>query len=1038
MDSEVIPVLPTVANQPGELVAPGAARRCHLSLLFCDLCDSTALSSAMEAEDYEELLTSLRRRYEAAVDGHGGTIVRIQGDGLLAVFGYPNPSEGDGRRAAEAALELKRTVADISGPASQGFGKPLRLHTGIHSGTVLVKLGDLVRGRLELLGMAPNIAGHLSDEAGPDEILISEETLGPDRFLFEMGPPRLVPLDRRGAMITCLPILGRAAASTSSFDARAQRGLQPFIGRSAEMRQLEEYLEQALAGTSQLVTIAGPPGIGKTRLAEQFLLQSQNDGCRILKGYCERDLGAPPFQPLTHMLRSASGVATGATPAQSKTGLLAALAALGQSSLAPQLESVLGLSPDEGSATRATGPESTLAALIAFFAAIAARQPTVLFIDDWQWADAATRQALSAIGTAVVAAPLLVLGTARHAEPADATMRNMKIVHLKPFSDEEASASIRILLPRADPFVAGEIYRYSGGNALFIEELCHWAAHDTRASGSFKQQMGAAWLNELVESRLARLPAGEITIVRTAAVIGNLVPLWLLRELTSLGEEASVLHDLAERDFLFPDREGMLRFKHGLTRDVIYESVGLRERRSLHLQIAEALTRHAENGHEQPHEALAYHFGGAGHPAKASKHAVAAGDIAATMSVLDRAKTLYHAALTRLDETEPDDTLATRWLDIANKLGLICVFDASRKDLPVFERGLELARRRGDPALVARAEYWLGYILYALGDSFAALAHCERAREAIGQSDDPLAVQIRATLGQVKAASSDYAGALPLLEEAIAIKQRHRRSARLPVGLAYSLVCLGSVVGDRGDFAKAYECFDEAWALLNGATHEIGASIQGWRAAVLTWQGRWEDAREAARESTRIAEETRSLFQFCQGRATGAYADWKISGEEHFIEIAEQATAWLEPRDSGLFRSLNHGWMVDGWIACGQRNRARWHASRVLRRGRTGDLIGAALTYRALARDAAARGDPRRARHCLVRARQVSALRDSAHERAATDLCAAEVALALGTPSEASDVAATALRAFQTLGMQWHAQRAHLVVQRATATSGQP
>jgi tetratricopeptide (TPR) repeat protein len=622
-----------------------------------------------------------------------------------------------------------------------------------------------------------------------------------------------------------------------------------------------------------------------------------------------------------------------------------------------------------------------------------------------------------------MAAPLMVLCTSRSIEPADATMRNAQIVNLKPFSDEEASASIRVLLPRADPFLADEICRYSGGNPLYIEELCHWAAHEDRASRPFKQ-MGATWLSELVESRMSRLPDEEIDIVRTAAVIGNIVPIWLLRQLTGLSQKSAALQSLADKDFLFPEDGGTLRFKHGLTRDVIYESVGLHARRSLHLRIAEALERHVEVGREEPHEALAYHFGGAGRAAKAAKHAEAAADTAAVMSVLDRAKALYHAALARLAETNPRGAAAVNWLAIANKLGLICVFDASRRDLPIFERAVQLAAQQPDPALLARAEYWLGYILYALGESATAIAHCERAREVIGNGEDPLAVQIRATLGQIKAAACDYSGALPLLEEAVAIKRRHRRGSRPAVGLAYSLVCLASVVGDRGDFERAYRCFDEAWALLNGATHEIGASIQGWRAAVLTWQGRWQDARSAAQESARIAEETHSLFQFCQGQATAAYADWKLSGEERFIEIAEQATAWLEPRESGLFRSLNHGWMVDGWISCGQRDRARWHASRALRRGRTGDLIGAAMALRALARDAAAVGEAERAQHYLARARRVATLRESAHERAATELCGAEVLAMLNPEADVRAQAAAALRLFEGMNMHWHALRA--------------
>jgi tetratricopeptide (TPR) repeat protein len=498
--------------------------------------------------------------------------------------------------------------------------------------------------------------------------------------------------------------------------------------------------------------------------------------------------------------------------------------------------------------------------------------------------------------------------------------------------------------------------------------------------------------------------------------------------LTGLSDDSPALHSLAEKDFLFPEDGATLRFKHGLTRDVIYESVGLHARRSLHLRIAEALERHVEPGRDQPHEALAYHFGGAGRAAKAAKHAEAAADLAAGMSVLDRAKTLYHAALARLDETDPHGAALTSWLAMANKLGLICVFDASRKDLPVFERAVQLAHRQDDPALLARAEYWLGYVLYALGESVAAIEHCERARAAIGESDSALAVQIRATLGQVKAAASDYSGAFPLLDEAVAIKRRHRRGSRPAVGLAYSLVCLASVVGDRGEFETAYECFDEAWALLNGATHEIGASILGWRAAVLTWQGRWEDARAAAQESARIAEATRSLFQFCQGQATAAYADWKLSGEERFIEIADQATSWLEPRESGLFRSLNHGWLVDGWIDCGRRERARWHAARVLRRGRTGDLIGAAMALRALAREAASTGDARAAHGYLARARAVATRRESAHEHAAIELCHAEILALLDPGAEMQARALSARGAFEALGMPWHADRARALL----------
>ena len=1008
--------------------SPPPARRCHLSVLFCDLCDSTALSAALEAEDYAELLGALRRDCESVIAQHGGTVVRIQGDGMLAVFGFPQAREGDGRRAVEAALQLHRAAAALPIPPDTLVvaGRPpgLRLHSGIHAGMVLVQDGDVVIGRLELLGMVPNIAARVADDAGRDEILVSDETLGPDRHCFQTGSLRQVRAHGCERPVPCWPIVGRALP-VSPFEARTKRGLQPFIGRNDEVRRLEDRLGDVLAGATRQVAISGPPGVGKTRLAQHFMQRAAWKGCRVLKGYCDGELAATPLQPLLHILRSALGIDTDATPAAAQAALQDTLGALSLPELAAPLAQVMV----PGAGGRSTGTDDVLSSLARMLAALAARQPLLLFIDDWQWSDAASRQAVAAVCAAAEGSALMVLYSTRGMESSDATMLQVEVIHLQLFSSEEAAASIRCLLPQADPFVAEEIYRYSGGNALYIEELCHSVGHDLPRRNV--AQPVAAWLKVLVESRVARLPASEAELLRTVAVFGNLIPMALLRELTGVEADDPLLQHLASKDFLFPETPGSLRFKHGLTRDVVYESVGLHERRALHLRIANVLTLHEARGQDEQHEALAYHFGAAGRMADAAHHAELGGDRAASMSALDLAKSLYHAALSRLQATELTGEAVARWLSISGKLALICVFDASRKDLPVFERAVALAHEQADPLAVARAEYWLGYILYALGQAREAVAHCERASVMAGSGGDPLAVQIRATLGQAKAAASDYAGAFPLLEDAVAIKRQHRRSSRLAVGLAYSLVCLASVVGDRGDFARAHECFDEALALLNGARHEIGASIQGWRAVVLTWQGRWADAVVAAQESARIAELTHSLFQFCQGRATGAYAEWMLTGDAHAIAVLDESTQWLRPRESGLFRSLDHGWLAEGWFTLGSTAQARHHAALALRRGRAGDLIGVAMAYRALARDAAERRDFTAARRYLADAQRIGARRDSAHEAAVNELCAAQIAVCTGARGAVRRHGESALAAFQAMDMHWHAGKAQDLLSQA-------
>lgn len=1086
------------SHPPGRMAAPARtqppARRHRLSVLFCDLCDSTALSAALEAEDYAELLTELRDAYEATVASHGGTVVRIQGDGMLAVFGHPQPREGDGRRAVQAALRLHEAVRALPVPASINRRFKLRLHSGVHAGLVLVQEGNLVIGRLELLGMVPNIASRLSAAAGRDEVLVSAETLGRDRALFKTGAARAVQAHGHERPVECWPIERRLDPGASPAVAVAGPAAPAFVGREPELARLESCLAEVLGGTTRQVAITGPAGLGKTRLAAEFLRRAERKGCRVLEVRCDDDPGAAPLSPWAQLLRRALGLASERRPAapvdahaahaaHEALEALEALQGFGLQALAPALQPLLGAAAAEPAPPAI---EPTLHAAAQVLVRCAQRQPLVVFLDDWHAADSASRQALATLVALAQAgerlAGLLVLSSNRSADAGDATMRQVEVLALAPFSPEDGAASIRNLLPSADPFVAKEIYRHSGGNALFIEELCHSARdRPVRLAG---QQVGAAWLQVLIESRVARLPAELATLVRTLAVIGNSVPAWLLRAVTGLTLDDHAVHRLAHEDLLYPDSTTTLRFKHGLARDVIYESVGLHERRALHAEVAAALQAQAAGGNEDPHEGLAYHLGAAGHAAEAAVHAERGGDRAAALSALDRAKALYHAALVHLeasglvdegrgpsDAGEAADAVdardardagdagndnaararTMRWLQIANKLGLACVFDAARNDLPVFERAVRLAAAQPDPSLRARAEYWLGYILYALGQARDAVHHCERAAALAGDGSDPLAVQVRAALGQALAAASHYAAAEPLLAHAVEVKRAHRRGGKTPVGLAYSLVCLASVRGDRGEFGPAHALLDEAAALLQGATHEIGASIEGWRAVIHSWQGRWAEALAAAEASTAIAERTHSLFQFCQGRATGAYAAWMLHGDDRFIDRLAESTLWLAPRESGLFRSLDHGWLADGWFARGERvlapehaaralapehaaralahehaarALAREHAARALLRARAGDVIGVAMACRALARDAAQQCRPDRARHWLARAERIAAQRESRHEAAANQLCAAEIARAADDRAEARRAADAALSAFEPLQMTWHAERA--------------
>jgi class 3 adenylate cyclase/tetratricopeptide (TPR) repeat protein len=1031
------PPTPPSAGPPAERApapAPEArsdrrTRRQYLTLLFSDLSDSTRLAAELEAEVYGELLDALREASLEVIGAHGGTVARIQGDGVLAIFGLPAAREDDARRAAAAALALHARVRGLS-----AAGQPCTMHSGIHSGLVLVGEGDIERGRFDVMGDAANVAARLSALAAADELLVSDESLGPEARHFDVEPRGRLPIKGRAEPLAVLCV---RPASTPASAPRGRRDAAPLVGREAELDALQRALAavagEGAAGDTRgvaCVAVAGAAGLGKTRLVEEFLRRATAAGCDVHRGFCDEGLAAEPMQPFQQMLRRAF-VADAAPAGGDGVALEPALAAA-------------GLDP--------TLPRPVL--VRDWLVARARVRPVVAFIDDWHWADDASSHTLGAVlaaGASPATGPrprLLVVLSTRALSASEAHLSQAQLVQLAPLADAHARATIARLVPRADPFLAEQIRRDAGGNPLHLEELCHHAAN---ADGG-RLHDGGAWLDVLIAARLARLPAARAALVQAAAVIGPVVPVWLFERLTDVAVDSPDVRALADEDFLYPaDAPGTLRFKHAITRDVAYHGVGLHPRQALHARIAELLRERggevtpaappsgaaataALPAAEGALEALAYHSQAAGRAEDAAFYAEHAGDKALAASSLDQARRQYRAALAALDRLPATRGIGLRWASIAQRLGRASVFDASRDEWPLFERAFALAEASGDTAAAARTGYWLGYIAYALGDADVAVRHGEAAlARAIALADAPLAVQVRATLGQAHVAAARYDTGLALLDEAITIKRRHRSGTRTAVGFAYSLACRAHALADRGEFTAAHEAFDEAAEGVREVAHEVAASIQGLRAAVLLWQGRWAEAASTARGAHLVGEQVRSLFSFAMARAAAAYAQWMQDGRLESAQVLLDATAWLEPRQGGLFRSWNFGWIADVLATQGRRAEARLYTARALRRGRVRDWLGVPMACRAMARDAAARapGSPEaaaRALAWLARARAAGEARGSPHERAATDL--AEAALRLAPGAAAADRAA-ALRlldaaetAFDRMQMRWHAAEA--------------
>ncbi len=1008
-----------------------AGHRRYVTVLFSDVSGSSEHAELLEAEEYAALLEKFRGFARDIIPRHGGSIARLQGDGVLALFGYIEPREDDGRRATEAALELHVAVAQLRG-GSGPTATALRLHSGVHAGLVLLIEGDIERGRFDVVGQVPNTASRLCGLAGSGEILVSEETLGPQAHFFRFSSSQRIQIKGRTKVINVLRVEGRATVERR-IDAAARRGVVPFAGRQRALATLFMAADKVRRGESATVIVSGEPGIGKTRLIDEFQSRLDPAEFRKLQGYCESYLGAEPLQPFKQALRGVLGWRAGASPEVNEVAIVESLLELDANRATEFAPFARALSGAQSGAPDVPPVPLRVTAIVEFIALLAQKRSIVLLLDDWQWADDASRQVLDALRARDL--PLLVILASRTSPEEDAVITGAQSLRLPPLDSAEAESAIASWLPGTEPFVVQEIYRQSGGSPLFIEELCHAAAAGSDI-GAAPRGAGIAWINSLVASRLERLPEAQAECLRMASVAGNTFAAWLIERLTGTSEEA-ILNALAAEDFLVPaSQPGMLRFKHALTREAVYATLEPIRRRALHLRVAESLeaTVASEEAYDWL-EALAYHYDAAGKIEPAARFAEAAGNKALASMALDRARAHYMTALRSLDALpELPREMQLRWCGIAQKLGQTCVFDPLdvSHGLVLFERAAQLARATGDENAIARAEYWLGYVNYGKGRPRQSVRHCEAAlSHALASNDQKLVAQIKATLGQALASAGRYEHALPLLSQAVEAKrQQSRPGSGTAIGSAYTLARTAYTFGDLGRFDEAHESFQESLRLLGENLHSVGASVRELICAVHLWQGRWEEARTAGLEGAEMAQRCHSRYLTAMGRALAACGAWALDADAISLQALRESTQWIEARGGAVSTSLNYGWLVEATVTSGLELEVRQHAAKLFLRARTQDRHGEAMGCRALAKLATARGDQHRALHYLERADLAAEFRASPRERAVNWLARGEIAGLTGRRAEARALIESAGEAFEKMGMKWHMHQARSLESR--------
>lgn len=1000
---------------------PSTGQRCHVSVLFADVCGYTALNERCDPEDVAPVLEEVRGRVEDVVAQHGGTVNEWRGDGVLCVFGVPHASERDARRAIQAALELRECVRNLTMTQPAGVRRAIRFHIGLDSGLVFVRDGDIRRGRYELIGDAVNTAARLCAEAKLDEILVADTTLKGIEGFFELDPVPPLQLKGKQQPVRAWKVCSRTNVA-SRFGASVSRGLTPLVGRQTQLDELLERLKEVDRAGLTLISVIGAPGIGKTRLLEELRARAGEQSTRVLVGCCEDAQSMLPLQPFLQMLDQAQPSGADEHAAAGGDAERAEAA-----STRARLAGLLALQQDAPGAPR-RDPDALQQAIVAefeaLFSALAGRGRLLLLLDDWQWADDSSRGVLASALRSLARRPVLVVVASRVL--LDPLQRVDHVLELSPFTREESEHVVGALIPHAfDLGMLTFLHQQSGGNPLYLEELCRSGMAEAPASEEDLVSGIPATLNGLIRERVGRLAPREAAIVRAAAVLGGDFSLSLLQRLTAELDPPVTAEELKRSDVVYcSDIYGTFRFRHGINREVVYESIRLGERRQLHASAVRVLEENrAAPGWVEPLEALAHHCAGAQSYDSAAGYAERAGDKARATSSLDRARKHYRAALDALDQLDPSRQQRERWVTVAAKLATACLYRPSREAFAWLERMRSYAEALEDARAVARADYWTGWFQYAYGEQDLAMRHYHRALErARGLDDGPLEAQLLLNLGQSLAAAGEHAQANAHFERAIELRKvGGSRAAGNRYGLAYALSTRAMLCGQLGDFEQAYASLHESLRLVEATGHPTHAACLGALCLVQLLQADFSGCLETSVPTRAAAARVGGHFIFAQNQVIAGYARWLQAGSRAGLSEMLHGCQWLERRQLFVFGSFTLAHAADALLRAGDAAAAVRYAERALERGVHLDTAGEALAYRTLAGVYSQGGAVDRARSSLQAAFDCAIRQGSRRELALTQLCAAELSLEF---RPAADALAEASASFAEMRMPFYQQRA--------------
>jgi len=892
-------------------ITDGAQRR-QLTVMFCDLVGSTALSQKLDPEDMREVNLSYQDACKEAIERYDGYVAKYMGDGVLAYFGYPQAHEDDAERAIQAGLELIGCVPRLNPNVTIGSSINLAVRVGIATGLVVV--GDLIgEGASQesaVVGDTPNLAARLQDLAQPNTIVVASAThrLTTSRFIFDdRGIHSLKGIE---LPVEVYQVLGESGLE-SRFDASCNTELTPLIGREEEVTSLHRRWGQAREGEGQVVLVSGEPGIGKSRLCETLVSAVSNEPHIMLRFQCSPHHTNSALHPIVMHIEQAA-VSGKSIDAADKFEHLEKFFHQSSEWLEQDTALIANLLsiPNNGrysplSLDQQEHKEQTRQALVRYLSGLTAQGTLIILFEDLHWSDSSTLELLDMLMERAVEIPMLMLVTFRpEFKSAWLGQAHVSLIALNRISKFECRTMLNNIVAEnsLSENVVEEIMNKTDGVPLFIEEVTRTVmeAYERCESGVTQ---GAQFdipttLQDSLNARLDRLVIGK-KIAQTGAAIGREFTEELLGSICDFNQSElkKALDELVDTGLLFRYGNGLVAryvFKHALLQDAAYNSLLLTNRKLIHCRIAEALTMRSPNDEAL----LAHHWEQAGNFDKALRCWLESAEKASKRYNRSEANAQYWRALNVLGQLpETDDTRLTHIEIIvaACSDGRHLHNDKNEdleKTLHHFDKAIHSAVDFGDLAGAARIEMAKAFHTY---DELLIQQAFEHAN---ASGDQTVTVEITEHYSNFLGKAGRYDESRTYAKQAIEIQGQLGQSVRQAMALIVQGRCYSARAGR----------FDESLRYASRARRIAQTHDDNWLRSCLVlecetymYKGLWRETVEIAEKDLPFARQIENWNSVLFASAWTAFAFMKMDMLDDARAIINAALTDSEPLSEFLF-----------------------------------------------------------------------------------------------------------------------------------------